>query len=203
MKVKTVLIVMTLALSVAFQDTRCEAGVAVDLVRTLLEQAMTIQTDPKLQGQEFRNTRRAAIKKIIGQNFYFDEMARKALAGYWNDLSETKRLEFKAIFQDLFQESYTRLVLDFLKREKILYAKEDLHPDRAIVNTTLLRINEEIPVDYYLMPVGEKWLVHDIRIDGVSIIENYQKSFARVIKQESYESLLRKMRVQQQTIEKP
>jgi len=203
MKVKTVLIVMMVALSFAFQETRCQAGVAVDLVRTLLEQAMAIQTDPKLQGQEFRNTRRAAIKKIIGQNFYFDEMAKKALAGYWNDLSETKRLEFKAIFQDLFQESYTRLVLDFLRQEKILYTKEDLHPDRAMVKTTLLRMNEEIPVDYLLTPAGGKWLVHDIKIDGVSIVENYQKSFARVIKQESYESLLRKMRLQQQTIDKP
>ncbi len=194
---------MMLVLSVVFQDTRCQAGVAVDLVRKLLEEVMAIQTDPKLQGHEFRNTRRAAIKKIIAQSFHFDEMARKALAGYWKDLSEPKRLEFKTIFQDLFQESYTKLVLDFLRQEKVLYAKEDIRPDQAMVKTALLRMNEEIPVDYFLTPVGEKWLVHDVRIDGVSIIENYQKSFSRVIKQESYESLLRKMRLQQQTIEKP
>ena len=50
--------------------------------------------------------------------------------------------------------------------------------------------------------VDGKWLVRDVRIDGVSIIENYQKSFSRMIKQESFDALLKKMRVQQQAIGK-
>jgi phospholipid transport system substrate-binding protein len=203
MKVKIFLIVMLIVLSLAFQITRCQAGVAADLVRTMLEEVMAIQTDPKLQGPEFRNTRRAVIKKIIAENFYFDEMAKQSLSQHWEELSGTKRSEFKAIFQDLFQDSYTRLVLDFLRQEKILYTKEDIRPNQAMVKTTILRMNEEIPVDYLLSRVEEKWLVHDVKIDGVSIIENYKKSFSRVIKQESYESLLRKMRIQQQAIEKP
>jgi ABC-type transporter MlaC component len=41
-----------------------------------------------------------------------------------------------------------------------------------------------------------------VRIDGVSIVENYQKSFSRMIKQESFDALLKKMRVQQQAIGK-
>jgi phospholipid transport system substrate-binding protein len=203
MKMKIFLIVILVVLSLAFQITRCQAGGAADLVRTMLEEVMAIQTDPKLQGHEFRNTRRAAIKKIIAENFYFDEMAKQSLTQYWEELSGTKRSEFKAIFQDLFQDSYTRLVLDFLRQEKILYTKEDIRPNQAMVKTTILRMNEEIPVDYLLSRVAEKWLVHDVKIDGVSIIENYKKSFSRVIKQESYESLLRKMRIQQQAIEKP
>jgi ABC-type transporter MlaC component len=42
--------------------------------------------------------------------------------------------------------------------------------------------------------------VHDVRIDGVSIVDNYRKSFARVIKRESYGALLQKMRLQQRAI---
>ena len=57
------------------------------------------------------------------------------------------------LFQDLFQDSYSRLVLDFLGREKILYTKEDIGQDQAMVKTTIVRVNEEIPVDYFLMPV--------------------------------------------------
>jgi phospholipid transport system substrate-binding protein len=203
MKVKIFLVVMLAALFIILQVIRCEAGAAVDLVRALLEEVMTIQTDPQLQGHELRNTRRTAIKKIIIQNFYFDSMAKEALGKYWEELSGPKRAEFKTIFQDLFQESYSRLVLDFLGREKILYTKEDIGQDQAMVKTTIIRVNEEIPVDYFLMPVEDKWLVYDVKIDGVSIVENYRKSFTRVIQQESYESLLRKMRLQQQAIERP
>jgi phospholipid transport system substrate-binding protein len=203
MKAKFFLVVMFASLFMVLQVIRCEAGAAIDLVRALLEEVMTIQTDPQLQGQELRNTRRRAIKKIIFQNFYFDSMAKEALGPYWEERSRPERAEFKTIFQDLFQDSYSRLVLDFLGHEKILYTKEEIGQDKAMVKTTILRVNEEIPVDYFLMSVEGKWLVNDVKIDGVSIVENYKKSFSRVIKQESYESLLRKMRLQQQTIDKP
>lgn len=172
-------------------------------VRTMLDQVMAIQTDPQLQGTGHREERRVAIKKIIGENFYFDAMARQSLGPYWEKLSEKERSRFKSIFQDLFQESYTKLVLDFLKREKVVYAEEDLQPGRALIKTTLVRVNEEIPVDYSMTLAQGQWLVEDVTIDGVSVVRNYRQSFTRVIQTESYKSLLQKMRLQQKAIEKP
>jgi phospholipid transport system substrate-binding protein len=195
-------IVIFSAIALVSQDTFCQGGVPTERVRAILEEVMTIQTDPQLKGQEFRNKRRAAIKKIIAKNFHFDAMAKQALGQHWQALDEMKRSEFKAIFQDLFQESYTRLVLDFLGRERILYNKEDIDHGRALVKTTITRLNSEIPVDYSLAAVEQKWLVEDVLIDGVSIVQNYQKSFLRVILQESYEGLLKKMRLQQQAIDR-
>ncbi len=172
-------------------------------VRTMLDQVMAIQTDSQLQGTGHREERRVAIKKIIGENFYFDAMARQSLGPYWEKLSEKERSQFKSIFRDLFQESYTKLVLDFLKREKVVYAEEDLQPGRALIKTTLVRVNEEIPVDYSMTLAQGQWLVEDVTIDGVSVVRNYRQSFTRVIQTESYKSLLQKMRLQQKAIEKP
>ena len=164
---------------------------------------MAIQTHPQLQGPTFREERRYAIKKIIAQNFDFDAMARQALGQYWKKLNEAERAEFKALFHDLFQDSYTKLVLDFLKREKILYTKEEIHPGQALIQTTIVRVNEEIPVGYSLTMGQGQWLVDDVIIDGVSVVHNYQRSFSRVIQRESYKSLLQKMRLQQRAIAKP
>ncbi len=172
-------------------------------VRAMLEEVMAVQTNPQLQGQEFRNERRMAIRKTISQNFYFDSMTRDALGAHWEKLNEAERAEFKGLFQDLFLESYTKLVLDFLKKETILYNREEPGQGRALVKTTIARVNEEIPVDYSLMWVQGRWLVGDVTIDGVSILRNYRQSFARVIQRESYKSLLQKMRLQQQAMEKP
>jgi phospholipid transport system substrate-binding protein len=169
----------------------------------MLEEVMALQTNPQLRGPEFRNQRRAGIKKIIAQNFEFNAMARHTLDQHWDKLNEAERAEFKALFQDLFQDSYTKLVLDFLKQEKILYQKEELLQNQAIVKTTIVRVNEEIPVDYSLTPAQGKWIVEDVIIDGVSIVRNYQRSFTQVIQRESFNSLLQKMRLQQQAIEKP
>ncbi len=201
MKLKIFLVVFFL-LSLAVQIMPSYPEAPTPRVRTMLEEVMAIQANPRLQGQEFRNQRRTAIKKIIAQNFNFGAMAREALGQYWEKLSEGEQADFRVLFQDLFQESYTKLVLDFLKREKILYTKEEYDQGRALIKTTVVRVNEEIPVDYSLSSVRGQWLVDDVTIDGVSIVRNYRQSFTRVIQRESYKSLLQKMRLQQQAIEK-
>ncbi len=172
-------------------------------VRSMLDEVMAIQTDPRLEGPTNREQRRAAIKKVIARNFYFDAMAQQALGPYWEKISPAEKSEFKKVFQDLFQESYTKLVLDFLKREKVLYNSEELEPVRAQIKTTLVRVNEEISVDYSLQSVQGQWLVDDVSIDGVSIVRNYRQSFTRVVQTESFKSLLQKLRLQQRAIEKP
>ncbi|HLA27350.1 MAG TPA: ABC transporter substrate-binding protein [Syntrophales bacterium] len=203
MKLKIFIMILFCLVSLGFQNTWGHAETPAERVRNILEEVMIIQTNPQHKGPIFRNQQRAAIKKIIGQNFYFDAMVKKALDTYWEKLNEAERADFKGIFQELFQDSYTKLVLDFLKREKILYTQEKLGHDQALIKTTLVRVNEEIPVDYSLALVQGQWLVEDVAIDGVSIVGNYQRSFIRVIKRESYESLLKKMRLQQRAIENP
>ena len=173
-----------------------------ECIRNLLEQAMAVQTDPALQGPAFRERRRSAIRAIIGANFAFPTMAENALGPQWQKLTAAQRAEFEAIFRDLFQDSYTKLVLDFLQRERIIYGKEETHDGKATVKTILMRPNEEIPIDYTLIRSGTSWLVADVTIDGVSIVGNYRISFARVLKRDSYPGLLKKMRLQQQAIEK-
>ncbi len=176
------------------------AGPPTEQVRSMLETVMMIQTDPQLEAAQCREKRRESIKKVIADNFDFDAMAQDALGQHWEGLSSSQRSEFKSIFADLFQNSYTSLVLDFLKQEQIIYRKEDTDQISATVETTIARPNDEIPVDYFLAPRNEAWLVNDVAIDGVSIIDNYRKSFARVIQTDSYEGLLEKMKIQQKAI---
>ena len=171
-------------------------------IRGMLEEIMTIQTDPQLEGSDHREERRAAIQKIIGENIDFDAMAQLALDRHWQKLSPAQRTEFKQIFRDLFQDSYSRLVLNFIKREKVLYPKEDVRKNNAMVMTVIVRANDEITVDYSLSNKDGVWLVDDVKVDGVSIAGNYRNAFDRVIKKESFGALLNRMRIQQKAIAK-
>lgn len=172
-----------------------------DTVRNMLNEVMAVQSSPALQGQEHRASRKTEIKKIMLRNFNFDDMARQTLGPQWLQLSDAQHKEFKSVFQDLFLDSYSRLVLDFLKRETIAYTGENLTQGQSVVNTIIKRPNEEISVDYTLIGPSGKSQVRDVRIDGVSIVGNYQKTFSRIIRQESYEGLLKKMKLQQRVIE--
>ena len=56
--------------------------------------------------------------------------------------------------------------------------------------------------NYRLASAQRGWLVRDVKIDGVSIVENYRRTFARVIQRQSFQSLMDKMRLQQRAIKK-
>jgi phospholipid transport system substrate-binding protein len=202
MKSKIFILAMLLPVSLVFLCSHGIAGEPTQKVKRMLDQVIFIQTDPQIQAHEFRNKRRIAIKKIVANNFDFDMMSEKVLEDFRTKLNDAQWAEFKAAFRDLFLDSYTRLVLDFLKQEKVRYIEEGINQGGPLVKTAIIRLNDEISVDYLLTSAEKGSLVYDVKIDGVSIVKNYQKSFSRVIKHKSYETLLKKMHIQQQIIEK-
>jgi phospholipid transport system substrate-binding protein len=170
-------------------------------VQGILDQVITIQNDPALEGPQHRPARAQAIRRVIQKSFDFPRMAQSSLGPVYGGLSTGQRQEFVSTFSRLFQDSYTRLVLDFLKKETIKYDRE-LREDRmARVNTTMIRPNETIPVDYLMRPQGQGWLLYDVIVDGVSILDNYQRQFAQVIKANSFQFLLNKMKTQARALQ--
>ena len=111
-------------------------------VRGILDKVMAIQNDPALSNQ----ARAKAIHQIIGRSFDFNLMAKDSLGGTYGRLSGAQQQEFTRTFSFLFQDSYTRLVLNFLKKENIQYGQERQQGDKAQVDTAIVRTNENIPV---------------------------------------------------------
>jgi phospholipid transport system substrate-binding protein len=63
--------------------------------------------------------------------------------------------------------------------------------DRAEVRARLLGKNSrEVTVDARLIRRGERWLVRDIVIGGVSLAGNYRAQFDRIIRRSSFAELI-------------
>ena len=200
-RIKSFLLLIVTLISLSFlSENYLYAGEPTETVKKILNKVMEIQTDPKLR--KLRNKRRLAIKKVIQKNFDSTLMAKNALGSYWDKLSKKEKEEFAKLFEDLFQESYTKMVLDFLKKETIKYEKEEKRGDEVIVKTKILKMEDEIPVYYHLRKVGKRWLIFDVDIDEVSIVGNYRRAFSRVIRMASFKALMKKMRLQQEAIKK-
>lgn len=52
----------------------------------------------------------------------------------------------------------------------------------------------DVRMDYTMGRVGERWRVHDVVINGVSLVDNYRAQFARVLRTASYADLLERLR---------
>jgi len=175
------------------------AGEPLEQVKATLEAASAILGDPKLAGPEKEEERREAVKKIIFDRFDLREMAARSLGDQWVKLTPSQQEEFVQVFGDLFQRSYTRLVLKFLPERRTLYGQERLDGSTALVKTTLVsQRNERLPVDYRLIRKGSRWAFFDVIIDGVSIVGNYRTQFSKIIRNSSYESLVRRMKLKQE-----
>ena len=170
------------------------------VVKAVLDKAMAIQTRPDLQGEDQVKERSRLIRQLIAESFWGEEMARESLKEHWDKLAPGQRSEFQKLFIGLFQDSYTRMVLNFLQQENVEYRQEAPEGKGLKVATTIMRANEHIPVDYHLAKKGTQWLITDVDIDGVSIVENYRSTFRRVIQTGSFDSLLQKMRLQSQAV---
>jgi phospholipid transport system substrate-binding protein len=166
-------------------------------VRGILEQVMGLQNNPALSTQ----ARSQAIHKIIEHNFDFALMAKDSLGPAYGGISGDQRQEFIRTFSYLFQDSYTRLVINFLKKENIKYSREVPSGSKARVDTAIVRTNENIPVTYLMHTAPQGWVLYDVIVDGVSILNNYKTQFARVIHTKGFGVLLQKMQEQRRAIQ--
>ena len=74
-------------------------------------------------------------------------------------------------------------------------AKENIAGQRATVKTTVRHPKEGlVSVDYRLVQEGGVWRVQDILLDDVSLAGNLQSQFNKIITENSYADLLRRMR---------
>jgi ABC-type transporter MlaC component len=169
---------------------------AIDRVRSVLDQAMDTQTKPELQGPEHRKERAQLIRKLISENFLTADMSRDSLQGYWDKLSAKQREQYQTLFTGIFTDSYSRRVLDFLKRETIEYRGETPEGKYIKVSTVIMRTNEHIPVDYVLESKGRKWMIRDVIIDGVGTVETYRNGFGAFLRNNSFDSLIQRMTIQ-------
>ncbi|KAB2958988.1 MAG: ABC transporter substrate-binding protein [Candidatus Methylomirabilis oxygeniifera] len=189
---------LTLGLSV-FAGFAFASG-TTDQVKTELDHLTAIVQDPSLQEKEKEAARKSMVKERILRWFDLQEMARRSLANHWTKRSGQERKDFVELFGDLFVESYTTLVVDHLGDQQVTYLSEQIDTQDAIVKTKFLsKRNEPTFVDFTLLRRGNAWVPYDVVIDEVSIVGNYRVQFDKVIRDQSYEALVKKMRLKRES----
>ena len=171
-------------------------GAPVDRVRDTLEGAMDILRDPALQGPDKEAARKQKVRKLIAAGFNYTEMAARSLGSHWDKLTRKQRQGFVDLFGDLFEISYSQMVLESLPDRQTMYTGESVNRPRAVVNTVIVDARgDRLPVDYQVQCPHGQWELIDVVIDGVSIVRVYRSQFNKVIRTSSFDALVKKMRV--------
>jgi phospholipid transport system substrate-binding protein len=167
-------------------------------LKTQLERVLQVTQDPEVK-KGGRVAERRAVRKIAEEIFDFGDTARRALARHWAQRSAAEREEFVAVFTDVFEHAYLSKV-ELLQGDRVAYLGDSIDAGVATVRTKLTtKQGSQLGVDYRMQQRGSsgRWMVYDVLIEGVSLVDNYRNQFNSVIQRSSYQELVRRLKAMQ------
>lgn len=178
------------------------AGPPTDQLREGVEQVVKTLKDPELKGDQKTDERRAAISKCADKIFDFTETAKRALGQHWTQRTPAEREEFVRLFTGLIQRTYISKV--DRSNPEITFQGDTVDGGQAVVRTTLvLSKGGEMSLNYRMHQTSDRWQVYDINIDGISLVANYRTQFSKIIRTESYEALVARLKSHQTDLSAP
>ncbi|OGL13317.1 MAG: hypothetical protein A3I14_14505 [Candidatus Rokubacteria bacterium RIFCSPLOWO2_02_FULL_73_56] len=158
------------------------------------EHVLRLIQDASVREKDTLAALQAAVRKVAIRVFGAAEAARQVLGRHWEARTPAEREDFVQLFADLLEATYIAR-MDGQHGFKIRYVGELIEGDRAEVRARVFnRKGQEMIVDARLVHQGGRWLVWDVAVEGVSLVQNYRAQFDRVVRRSSYAELVRLVR---------
>ena len=147
-------------------------------------------------GRDGRNS--VEVRKVVGQFLDFEELAHRALARNWDEITPKQRTEFVSTLRDLVQQNYLKQIHGKPDYD-LRFDKESKEDREATVDATLLTTSAKgkkvnVAMQYKMIYKGGHWVVYDVITDEQSLLENYRAEFNKIISKDGFDALLKRMR---------
>jgi phospholipid transport system substrate-binding protein len=175
--------------------THTMAGEPTEKIKQTTDKIIGIVGNPKLKGPENAAERKRLIRQAVDERFDWEEMSRRTLARHWRDRTEEEKKEFIDLYGKLLEQTYLDKVEGY-SGEKVLYESERVDGKYADVTVKIMTKQETVILtEYRLKAKGDNWLVYDISVEGVSLINNYRNQFNSIIGSSSFKELIKKLKI--------
>lgn len=139
------------------------------------------------------------VDTILLPNFDTRYAGRLVLGKHWRSASETQRSKFIDVFYSFLLRSYAKAVLEFdQKNVRIFPPRQEPKDNRTVVHTEMrLDDGTTVPVDYSMRLTDAGWKAYDVRIEGISYVQNYRNQFNAEIAAKGIDAVI--ARLEQET----
>lgn len=131
------------------------------------------------------------IFSIMDEVFDYKVMSQIALGKDWKNLSTEEQGRFIKLFELKLKNSYIDK-LDLYTNQKIeINNIEKINPKRIKLLTYLIGKDDKYEIEYKFYKNSDtNWLIYDVNIIGVSIMQTYRQQFSGYLKSNSFKDLL-------------
>jgi phospholipid transport system substrate-binding protein len=180
-----------LAMLLPLSASALEENEIQPVMRQKIDQILTVINDRNLTKAQ----RNASIEKIIDPFFDYRLMAMLSLGKRgWEEATPQQRKEYITLFEHRMKESYMTKI-DLYKNEKITLEAPHKANNRIQLPSYIFQNGEKKEVLYkFYHSKTRGWLIYDVDVLGVSIVQSYRSQFSAELQKGSIQSLLDKLK---------
>jgi len=153
-----------------------------------------------LKKKESNTVRGQEIIRTMDPVFDYALMAKLALSSKtWGSISSAQQKEFTKLFIARLKQSYLDK-LDLYNNQKVIYkGVKPYQKGRLQLQTEVVGKDETYKINYnfHNSKNNGNWLIYDVELAGVSIIQTYRQQFAGLLKEKSFDEILTQLRKNQ------
>ena len=179
--ISTFLLFTSLCFAISQGEIKTEMTNKIDKVLLILK-------DSKLSKEE----KGKEIISVMNHVFDYKLMSRLSLGSTWKEISTAQQEKFNELFTKRLKDSYVEK-LDLYTDELVeILGLEQTKKTRIELKTQLVGkdAKHDIIYKFYKKSNEDNWLIYDVDLIGVSIIQTYRKQFSGFLNEKSFNDLL-------------
>ena len=157
-------------------------------VKEMVDSVLEVLQDAELSVSEKKQLISGRVQRFLN----IDSMARRTLGQHWDNATIEQRQRFADLFIQVLENTYLNRIESY-SEGSVRYQMQRVKGDKAIIDTVILSGDLEIPVQYKMIYVDNRWQVFDLVIEGISLVRNYRSSYGEIIRREGYGGLFARM----------
>lgn len=161
---------------------------ASKIVETLHNNLIEVMRNSESLGYQGRFDR---LDPVISSNFDTPLIVKVILSRYWKTISDEQKNDFIELFNKLSIATYASRFDSYNGEEFKELAQKKLKKGRLIIETELIRVDDDpVKLNYLMHQKDGKWYIISVIANGVNDLSLKRAEYAAVIKDKGFSGLM-------------
>jgi phospholipid transport system substrate-binding protein len=165
------------------------------LARSVTDEVLAIvRADKDIQSGNQKKVLELVEAKVV-PHFNFGRMTQLAMGRNWRDASAEQQRRLVEEFRQLLVRTYTAAFTQY-RNQTVEYRRPRMAAaDTEVVVQSLIRqpSGQPVAVDYSMEKTEAGWKVYNVKIEGVSMVENYRSTFNTEVQKSGIDGLIKSL----------
>lgn len=164
-----------------------------DIIIDTLERGLTVLKDPSLKVPEKFQERRERYLKVISPIIDFENMSKRVLSKYWDNRSPEEKREFVKLFTEFLLSIYIDKISECSEGEIVCLDEKKENNYSKVKIRFISKKGKKTTVNFCMLNKDGKWIIYDMLVKRISLINHYRRQFNNILVRSSYETLFQKL----------